>query len=43
MNDGLTAGVEEMETSQDLPTPATNHLRLDGFQTPHVSRVCVCV
>ena len=45
MDDGLTPCVQEVETSQDLTTPATNHLWLDGFQTAHVPThsVCVCV
>ena len=43
VDDGLTASVKKVETSQDLTTPATNHLWLDGFQTTHVPGVCVCV
>ena len=41
VDDGLTASVKEVETSQDLPTPAADHLRLDGFQTTHVPSVCM--
>ena len=36
MDDGLTTSVQEVETSQDLTTPAANHLWLDGFQSTHV-------
>ena len=43
VDDGLTTSVKKVETSEDLTTPATNHLRLDGFQTTHVPGVCVCV
>ena len=44
MDDWLTAGVKEVEASEDLTTPAANHLRLDGFQTTHIPsvRVCTC-
>ena len=37
VDDGLTPSVQEVETAQDLTTPATNHLGLDGLQTTHVS------
>ena len=31
MDDGPTPSVEEMKSPEDLTTPASNHLRLDGF------------
>ena len=40
--------VQEGQASQDLSSPAADHLGLDGLQTTHVAvrvwgRVCVCV
>ena len=37
MDDGGCAGVEEVEASQDLPTPAADHFMLDCFQAAHVA------
>ncbi len=37
VDDGRGARVQEMEASQDLPAPATDHLWLDGLQPPHVA------
>lgn len=37
MDDGGCAGVEKVEASQDLPTPAADHFMLDCFQPAHVA------
>ena len=36
MDDGRRPGVQELESLQDLTTPAPNHLGFDGFQASHV-------